>query len=81
MAVTGDPYPGRPAQPLRARPGPRASIPGRRQGRRVSRFAADDVVRHPLVERIVRAYDAQAKHKDGKMKRAPPASAKNMIEI
>ena len=28
------------------------------KGVAVSRFAADDVVRHPLVERIVRAYDA-----------------------
>ena len=26
----------------------------------VVRFAAEDVVRHPLVERIVRAYDADA---------------------
>lgn len=26
----------------------------------VTRFAAEDVVRHPLVERIVRAYDADA---------------------
>ena len=26
----------------------------------VTRFTADDVVRHPLVERIVRAYDADA---------------------
>jgi phosphate starvation-inducible PhoH-like protein len=26
----------------------------------VARFKAEDVVRHPLVERIVRAYDADA---------------------
>ena len=26
----------------------------------VSRFTVDDVVRHPMVERIVRAYDADA---------------------
>jgi phosphate starvation-inducible PhoH-like protein len=26
----------------------------------VTRFSAEDVVRHPLVERIVRAYDADA---------------------
>ncbi len=30
------------------------------QGVAVARFAAEDVVRHPLVERIVRAYDADA---------------------
>jgi phosphate starvation-inducible PhoH-like protein len=30
------------------------------QGIGVTRFAAEDVVRHPLVERIVRAYDADA---------------------
>ena len=32
----------------------------------VVRFSDRDVVRHGLVTRIVRAYDAQAKHKDGK---------------
>jgi phosphate starvation-inducible PhoH-like protein len=26
----------------------------------ISRFSAEDVVRHPLVERIVRAYDADS---------------------
>ena len=26
----------------------------------IMRFAAEDVVRHPLVERIVKAYDADA---------------------
>jgi phosphate starvation-inducible PhoH-like protein len=26
----------------------------------VARFAAEEVVRHPMVERIVRAYDADA---------------------
>jgi len=30
------------------------------EGVSVVRFAAEDVVRHPLVERIVRAYDADA---------------------
>jgi len=29
------------------------------EGVTVNRFTADDVVRHPLVERIVRAYEAQ----------------------
>jgi phosphate starvation-inducible PhoH-like protein len=30
------------------------------KGVAVARFAASDVVRHPLVERIVKAYDAEA---------------------
>ena len=30
------------------------------KGVAVARFKAEDVVRHPLVERIVRAYDADA---------------------
>ena len=30
------------------------------QGIGVTRFGSEDVVRHPLVERIVRAYDADA---------------------
>ncbi|MBU2136830.1 MAG: PhoH family protein, partial [Alphaproteobacteria bacterium] len=30
------------------------------EGVGVARFAAEDVVRHPLVERIVRAYEADA---------------------
>jgi phosphate starvation-inducible PhoH-like protein len=29
------------------------------EGVAVNRFTADDVVRHPLVERIVRAYEAE----------------------
>ena len=31
----------------------------------VARFKAEDVVRHPLVERIVRAYDADAARQAG----------------
>lgn len=38
------------------------SILGGVKGVAVSRFEAADVVRHPLVERIVRAYDADAAH-------------------
>ena len=30
------------------------------EGIAVARFSASDVVRHPLVERIVRAYDAES---------------------
>ena len=30
------------------------------EGVAVARFQAQDVVRHPLVERIVKAYDAEA---------------------
>ena len=33
------------------------------KGVAVMRFAAEDVVRHPLVERIVKAYDADAAHR------------------
>jgi phosphate starvation-inducible PhoH-like protein len=33
------------------------------KGVAVMRFAAEDVVRHPLVERIVKAYDADAMHR------------------
>jgi phosphate starvation-inducible PhoH-like protein len=32
----------------------------------VTRFSAADVVRHPLVERIVRAYDADAASASGR---------------
>ncbi len=37
----------------------------------VARFAAEDVVRHPLVERIVRAYDADAERRP-----SPPSRAR-----
>jgi phosphate starvation-inducible PhoH-like protein len=36
------------------------------KGVAVSRFSAEDVVRHPLVERIVRAYDADAARREGR---------------
>jgi phosphate starvation-inducible PhoH-like protein len=35
------------------------------KGVAVARFRAEDVVRHPLVERIVRAYDADSARKAG----------------
>ena len=40
------------------------------QGVAVARFEASDVVRHPLVERIVKAYDADA---DRMSRRSPPS--------
>ncbi len=60
MAVTGDP-----TQIDLANPGDSglAHAVGLLEGVKgigVSRFTAEDVVRHPLVERIVRAYDADA---------------------
>ena len=36
------------------------------KGVAVARFAAEDVVRHPLVERIVKAYDADAARREGR---------------
>ena len=36
------------------------------QGVAVERFTADDVVRHPMVERIVKAYDADSVRRSGK---------------
>ena len=36
------------------------------QGVEVTRFTSDDVVRHPLVERIVLAYDADAAKRQGR---------------
>jgi phosphate starvation-inducible PhoH-like protein len=35
------------------------------EGVGVARFANEDVVRHPLVERIVRAYDADSARRAG----------------
>jgi phosphate starvation-inducible PhoH-like protein len=40
-----------------------ASILDGVKGVAILRFAADDVVRHPLVERIVKAYDADAQRR------------------
>jgi phosphate starvation-inducible PhoH-like protein len=36
------------------------------KGVAVARFAAEDVVRHPMVERIVKAYDADAARREGR---------------
>jgi phosphate starvation-inducible PhoH-like protein len=44
------------------------------KGVAVARFKAEDVVRHPLVERIVRAYDADAARQAGLPANPPPAA-------
>jgi phosphate starvation-inducible PhoH-like protein len=41
------------------------------KGVAVARFTAEDVVRHPLVERIVRAYDADAAKVEKRRSREP----------
>ncbi|MFN3574502.1 MAG: PhoH family protein [Phenylobacterium sp.] len=65
MAVTGDPTQ---VDLLNARDSGLAhavSILDGVEGVAVSRFSAEDVVRHPLVERIVRAYEADAAQNGG----------------
>ena len=44
------------------------------KGVAVARFKAEDVVRHPLVERIVRAYDADSARQAGLPADASPGS-------
>jgi phosphate starvation-inducible PhoH-like protein len=65
MAVTGDPtqvdLPSRADSGLAHAVGLLEGV----KGVAVSRFKAEDVVRHPLVERIVRAYDADAARQAG----------------
>jgi phosphate starvation-inducible PhoH-like protein len=51
--------PDRPAQGRAERPDRRRACAQARQGHRRDRFTSADVVRHPLVARIVDAYDAQ----------------------
>lgn len=65
MAVTGDPT--QVDLLNRADSGPSHAV-GLLEGVKgvaVARFAAEDVVRHPLVERIVKAYDADAARDGG----------------
>jgi phosphate starvation-inducible PhoH-like protein len=60
MAITGDPTQ---IDLLRTDDSGLAHAVGLLEGVKgigVTRFSAEDVVRHPLVERIVRAYDADA---------------------
>jgi len=60
MAVTGDPSQVDLPNPADSGLAHAVSILEGVSGVAVMRFAAEDVVRHPLVERIVRAYDADA---------------------
>jgi phosphate starvation-inducible PhoH-like protein len=58
MAVTGDPSQVDLLNPNDSGLGHAVSILEGVEGVAISRFEASDVVRHPLVERIVKAYDA-----------------------
>ncbi|MFI4974270.1 MAG: PhoH family protein [Caulobacterales bacterium] len=60
MAVTGDPSQVDLLNPRDSGLAHAVSILEGVKGIAVTRFSAEDVVRHPLVERIVRAYDAEA---------------------
>ncbi len=60
MAVTGDPSQVDLPNPADSGLAHAVSILDGVKGVGVMRFAAEDVVRHPLVERIVKAYDADA---------------------
>ena len=60
MVVTGDPSQVDLANPRDSGLAHAVSILGGVQSVAVARFEASDVVRHPLVERIVKAYDADA---------------------
>ena len=53
---------GGPAARPRQRPGPRGQVLHDVQGIATTRFTSRDVVRHPLVARIVDAYDRAAEH-------------------
>ena len=60
MAVTGDPSQVDLVNPRDSGLSHAISILDKVKGVAVARFEATDIVRHPLVERIVRAYDADA---------------------
>jgi phosphate starvation-inducible PhoH-like protein len=60
MAVTGDPSQVDLVNPMDSGLAHAVSILEGVQGVAVTRFTTDDVVRHPLVARIVKAYDADA---------------------
>ncbi|MDZ4371703.1 MAG: PhoH family protein [Phenylobacterium sp.] len=60
MAVTGDPTQIDLPNPLDSGLAHAVGLLDGEKGIAVTRFSAADVVRHPLVERIVRAYDADA---------------------
>ena len=65
MVVTGDPTPDRPAAPGRRRAWPTRCASWRAsRASASSRFTDADVVRHPLVGRIVRAYDRDQRRRE-----------------
>jgi len=66
MAVTGDPTQIDLLNPLDSGLGHAVAILEDVKGVAVTRFTAEDVVRHPLVERIVRAYDTDAAKRTGR---------------
>jgi phosphate starvation-inducible PhoH-like protein len=65
MAVTGDPSQVDLVNPRDSGLAHAVSILEGVEGVAVTRFSADDVVRHPMVERIVKAYDADAARRGG----------------
>ena len=69
MAVTGDPSQVDLVNPADSGLSHAVGILEGVKGVGVARFSAEDVVRHPLVERIVRAYDADAAQRSGRSAR------------
>ena len=66
MAVTGDPSQIDLMNPSDSGLAHAVAILEDVEGVSVTRFTADDVIRHPMVARIVRAYDADAAKRTGK---------------
>ena len=66
MAVTGDPTQIDLLNPADSGLAHAVSILEKVKGVGVTRFTAEDVVRHPLVERIVNAYDKDAARQQGR---------------
>jgi len=66
MAVTGDPSQIDLLNPSDSGLAHAVAILADVEGVSVTRFTADDVIRHPMVARIVRAYDADAARRTGK---------------
>jgi phosphate starvation-inducible PhoH-like protein len=65
MAVTGDPSQIDLMNPADSGLAHAVAILEDVEGVSVTRFTADDVIRHPMVARIVRAYDADAARRNG----------------
>ena len=73
--ITGDAHAGRPADAARRRAWPRrAQILKDIEGIRFCEFTERDVVRHPLVQEVVRAYDAAQARREAEQaaKKAQP---------